>query len=89
MKTCNKTLISSIIFLSIFINYVSAAKPKVIKTTPAHGQENVSPALAQITIEFDQDMNITGGFSICEAGRNFQKQQANRSGQTSEHLYWV
>jgi tetratricopeptide (TPR) repeat protein len=71
MKTHKRTLISSIIFLLIFINYANAAKPKVIKTTPAHGQQNISPALAQITIEFDQDMDTTGGYSICGGGPNF------------------
>ncbi|MEN6383956.1 MAG: tetratricopeptide repeat protein [Phycisphaerales bacterium] len=69
MKKLRKTLFFVIVFFLISQN-LNAAAPKVIKTIPANGDQNVSPALAQITIEFDQDMN-TDGMSICGGGPNF------------------
>ncbi|MCE5341729.1 MAG: DUF3108 domain-containing protein [Planctomycetaceae bacterium] len=58
------------VVLSTLITLANAAAPKVVKTIPANGQQDVSPALAQITIEFDQDMD-TGGMSICGGGPNY------------------
>ena len=72
MKTHREILFCIIVIvLSTLANQANAAKPKVIKTTPANGQENVSPGLTQITIEFDQDMDTMGGYSICGGGPNY------------------
>ncbi len=48
----------------------NAAPPKVIKMIPQNGKQDVDPAIEQIRIEFDQDMN-SDGFSICGGGPNF------------------
>ena len=50
----------------------SAVPPKVIKTTPENGQQNVDPTLKQIRIRFNQDMN-RGGYSITGGGPTFPK----------------
>jgi hypothetical protein len=44
-----------------------AAPPRVIETIPADGDFDVDPALDEIRIVFDQDMN-PGGRSICGGG---------------------
>ncbi len=59
-----------VMFLSAVASQANAEKPKVVKTTPANSEQNASPALTQIIIEFDQDMD-TGGMSICGGGPNF------------------
>lgn len=51
------------------------APPRVIKATPDHGDVDVDPALSEIRIEFDQDMNTTGGYSICGGGPQFPSLQ--------------
>jgi hypothetical protein len=59
-------LVAVVILLSM-AGLSNAAPPKVIKMIPKNGQQDVDPALKQISIEFDQDMNIAG-FSICGGG---------------------
>jgi hypothetical protein len=60
------------ILLSFAAARLSAAPPRVIKTIPENGDQDVDPALRQIRIEFDQDMS-RGGFSICGSGPKFPK----------------
>ena len=45
---------------------LKAASPRVVKAEPDNGDRDVDPALKQLRIEFDQDMQ-PGGFSICGA----------------------
>src|SRR5947208_2476648 len=47
-----------------------ATPPKVIKAIPDNGAIDVNPALAEIRVTFDQDMN-RGGFSWVGGGENF------------------
>lgn len=65
-------LIAVIILLSFGAVRLSAAPPRVVRTIPENGEQDVDPALKQIRIEFDQDMN-RGGFSICGSGPKFPK----------------
>jgi len=51
---------------------VFAAAPKVVKTIPANGDENVDPALPELRVVFDQPMS-TGGMSIVGAGIKYPK----------------
>ena len=62
-------LVVVVILLSM-VGLSNAAPPKVIKMIPQNGKQDVDPALKQIRIEFDQDMN-GGGFSICGGGPSF------------------
>ena len=52
---------------------ILAAPPKIVRTTPADGDYDVDPALTEVRIEFDQDMNHDG-HSICGGGDWFPKQ---------------
>lgn len=47
-----------------------AEPPRVVSMTPEFGESAVDPALAEIRIEFDQDMH-PGGRSICGGGPAF------------------
>lgn len=72
MKTYRKILLCIIVMsLSIIASHANAARPKVIKTIPANGEQSVSPVLAKISIEFDQDMDTSAGMSICGGGPDF------------------
>lgn len=46
------------------------AAPRVVKAVPDNGDTDVDPALKEIRIEFDQDMQ-PGGFSVCGGGPEF------------------
>lgn len=46
---------------------VSAEPPRVALATPAYGEAEVDPAITEIRVEFDQDMN-TGGMSWVGGG---------------------
>lgn len=59
-----------LILLSSLVVGVSGAPPKVVKTVPENGAQNVSSSLRQIRITFDQDMN-RDGYSICGGGQNY------------------
>jgi hypothetical protein len=59
-----------IILLSSLAVRVSGAPPKVIKTVPENGAQDVNSNLRQIRIVFDQDMN-QDGYSICGGGQNY------------------
>lgn len=60
-----------VVLLLLFVGgYVYAASPRVVKTFPENGAENVKPGLMKMQIVFDQDMN-RGGYSICGGGENF------------------
>lgn len=59
-----------IIGLIVPAQAAQAAAPRVIKAVPDHGDTHVDPAMSEIRIEFDQDMN-PGGWSICGGGPNF------------------
>ncbi|MDD5458979.1 MAG: DUF3108 domain-containing protein [Phycisphaerae bacterium] len=57
---------------AIFCGVAFADQPKVVRMIPENGDQNVSPSLNKIEIEFDQDMN-KGGMSLCGGGENFPK----------------
>ena len=59
-----------IILLSFLAVGVSGAPPKVIKTVPENGAQDVNSSLRQIRIVFDQDMD-QDGYSICGGGPNY------------------
>lgn len=59
-----------LILLSFLAVGVSGAPPKVIKTVPENGAQDVNSSLRQIRIVFDQDMN-QDGYSICGGGQNY------------------
>ncbi len=50
-----------------------AAAPRVVRAVPDNADIGVDPALAEVRFEFDQDMNTTGGHSICGGGPAFPK----------------
>ena len=50
-----------------------AAPPRVISAVPDSGDADVDPTITQLRIEFDQDMDTRGGFSICGGGPRFPK----------------
>src|SRR5690606_13551166 len=60
-----RTLASGLVLL-LFSQAVPAAPPRVVKAVPDNGDREVDPALKQLRIEFDQDMQ-PGGHSICGA----------------------
>lgn len=64
-------------FACLAASAVMAAPPKVVKTTPANGDQTVDPTLRQLRIEFDQPMDH-GGMSIVGGGPNFPKLIGNR-----------
>ncbi len=49
----------------------SGVQPKVIKTVPENGDEDVDQRLREIIIAFDQDMTVGQSYSICGGGQNF------------------
>lgn len=51
---------------------VFAAAPKVVKTIPANGDQNVDPALSAMRVVFDQPMS-TAGMSIVGSGIKYPK----------------
>jgi hypothetical protein len=59
-----------IILLSFLVAEASGAPPKVIKTVPENGAQDVNSSLRQIRIVFDQDMD-QGSYSICGGGPNY------------------
>jgi hypothetical protein len=61
----------TLIFLTA-CGFALANPPKVVKTTPENGQDDVDPATSEIRVEFDQPMNA-GGRSIVGGGERFPK----------------
>jgi len=57
-------IIAVIVLLSFLVVAAFGAPPRVIKTVPENGAQDVNPRLRQIRIVFDQDMER--GFSICD-----------------------
>jgi RNA polymerase sigma-70 factor (ECF subfamily) len=55
------------VVLTFFAGYALGVPPKVVKTVPQNGDENVDPGLRHIRIEFDQNMSQVG-YSICGSG---------------------
>src|SRR4030042_1197229 len=73
MKKCRKfPILIAVIILALITTSANARSPKVIKTIPENGDQNVDPMLRQIRIEFDQDMG-TKEYSICGGGLSFPK----------------
>lgn len=58
--------------LLVFAAVALGVPPKVVRTVPENGAEDVNPKLRQIRIVFDQDMD-QGGFSICGGGPKYPK----------------
>jgi len=54
----------ALIILTIISTSANASPPKVIRTVPENGDQNVDPRLWQIRIEFDQNME-TRDYSVC------------------------
>lgn len=50
-----------------------AAPPRVVAATPEVGDDGVDPTLAELRIEFDQDMDTGGSMSVCGGGPEFPK----------------
>ena len=71
-----KSKLSIILLAAVFVTFLAgfafAAPPKVTKTIPENGDQNVDPGLRKIHIEFDQDMT-QGGYSICGGGPKYPK----------------
>lgn len=63
-------IMAVIVLLSFLVVAVFGAPPRVIKTVPENGAQDVNPRLRQIRIVFDQDMN-RDGYSICGGGPNY------------------
>jgi len=71
-KSKLSTILFSGIALAFFTISAYAVPPKVAKTVPESGDQNVDPSLRQIRIEFDQDMS-QGGYSVCGGGPKYPK----------------
>ncbi|MBX7168998.1 MAG: hypothetical protein K1X74_21865 [Pirellulales bacterium] len=56
--------------LAGLVSPLVAAAPKVVKLTPANGDQAVDPGTRELVIEFDQDMR-RDGHSLCGGGENF------------------
>ncbi|MHC4213853.1 MAG: tetratricopeptide repeat protein [Planctomycetota bacterium] len=71
-----KSKLSIILFAGIALAFCAmsayAVPPKVTKTIPENGDQNVDPGLRRIRIEFDQVMS-QDGYSVCGGGPNFPK----------------
>ncbi len=63
-------IMPAIILLFSLAAEVSGAPPKVVKTVPENGAQDVDTSLRKIRIVFDQDMD-QGGYSICGSGQNY------------------
>jgi hypothetical protein len=50
-----------------------AAPPVVTRAVPDDGDEDVDPVLTEIRVTFDQDMNLTAGWSVVGGGPTFPK----------------
>jgi len=68
-----KTLITIGITWVLAAQPLMAVRPTVIKATPDNGDKDVDPTLRRITIEFDQDMDVRYGYSICGGGDQYPK----------------
>ena len=62
-----KALVAVLLFMG---GFVYGATPKVVKTVPANGAEDVRPGIQKMQIVFDQDMNLKGHF-VCGGGESF------------------
>lgn len=49
-----------------------ASPPRIVRAVPDNGDTDVDPALTEIRVEFDQDMD-PGGYSWCGGGESFPK----------------
>jgi len=71
-----KSKLSIILFVGITLTFCTisayASPPRVVKTIPENGDQNVETSLRQIRIEFDQDMSL-GGYSVCGGGPKYPK----------------
>lgn len=45
--------------------------PRVARLVPEHGAIDVDPALRELTVAFDRDMDTSRGWSLCGGGPNF------------------
>ncbi|MHC5023778.1 MAG: S41 family peptidase [Planctomycetota bacterium] len=66
---CPRTPAALIVAFALVVPPAAAAPPTVVSITPEHGAANVDPALAELRVEFDQDM--AGGFSWTGGGPTF------------------
>ncbi len=81
-----RSITRNVLFPSILVCLVlptltaSAARPKVVETTPGKGDTNVDPKLRQIRVVFDQPMSRRG-YSVVGGGVTFPK--------ITRKLHWV
>jgi hypothetical protein len=68
-----------ILIFAAFIWPAVGGAPRVVSTVPANGDDSIDPALLEIGIEFDQDMD-RGGYSLCGGGPKFPK--------LADQAYW-
>lgn len=73
MENLKRITIMSMILLSFLPLAALGAPPRVIKTVPENGAQDVDPKLKQIRVVFDQDMTSGRNFSICGGGSKFPK----------------
>jgi len=66
----NMKIISVAVIFCFFAATAHATAPKVVKSVPENGDQDVDAGLRQIRIEFDQDMDRQG-YSICGGGPNY------------------
>lgn len=62
--------VAAVVTVGLIAGGAVAEPPRVVSMTPEFGEMAVDPALGEIRIEFDQDMN-PGGRSICGGGPTF------------------
>ncbi|QDU72970.1 S41 family peptidase [Mucisphaera calidilacus] len=68
--TCFRSWLMVLMVTGLMATVVAAAPPRVVSTSPEHGDKNVDPATPTITITFDQPMS-QGGYSIVGGGPTF------------------
>ncbi|MEZ6193766.1 MAG: S41 family peptidase [Phycisphaerales bacterium] len=60
-----------VVLCALWVAPVFAIAPTVMEAEPDNGATGVDPALRQIKIVFDQDMETWGGLSVCGGGETF------------------
>ncbi len=67
-----RTSLRLVFLFVIMAGPVLGARPKVVRTAPKNGRQDVNPKLKQIRIKFNQDMDRQQ-FSICGSGPKYPK----------------
>ena len=64
-------IISAAVAMAVASNCAIATPPKVLEMIPDNRSSEVDPALPEIRITFDQDMDTRIGYSICGGGEEY------------------